>query len=194
MLKILVNAGCKINWKDHNSLCLYLAARNEYKLLWALIQRGLDVNRKIYEENRREVFWEELAWLRSGKMFMRYEMEQDQEFGDYAFDRKEKIWFRGCFAPAWKSYLVKLENSRKMNSFRKLTEINDLLAFSEDGKRCAYVIPGKTSKVYIYSLEKETCEKEITLKDSELSWFEIQFVGNRYIAVRGCDYMFWYEI
>lgn len=150
--------------------------------------------RKIYEENRREVFWEELAWLRSGKMFMRYEMEQDQDFWDYAFDRKEKIWFRGCFAPAWKSYLVKLEDSRKMDSFRKLTEINDLLAFSEDGKRCAYVIPGKTSKVYIYSLEKEACEREITLKDSELSWCEIQFVRNRYIAVRGCDYMFWYEI
>ena len=83
---------------------------------------------------------------------------------------------------------------KKMDSFRKLTEINDLLAFSEDGKRCAYVIPGKTSKVYIYSLEKEACEREITLKDSELSWCEIQFVGNRYIAVRGCDYMFWYEI
>ena len=81
--------------------------------------------RKIYEENRREVFWEELAWLRSGKMFMRYEMEQDQDFWDYAFDRKEKIWFRGCFAPAWKSYLVKLEDSRKKDSFRKLTEIND---------------------------------------------------------------------
>ena len=48
LLKILVNAGCKINWKDHNSLCLYLAARNEYKLLWALIQRGLDVNVDTY--------------------------------------------------------------------------------------------------------------------------------------------------
>ena len=48
LLKILVNAGCKINWKDHNSLCLYLAARNEYKLLWALIQRGLDINVDTY--------------------------------------------------------------------------------------------------------------------------------------------------
>lgn len=48
LLKILVNAGCEINWKDHNSLCLYLAARNEYKLLWALIQRGLDINADTY--------------------------------------------------------------------------------------------------------------------------------------------------
>lgn len=48
MLKILVNMGCCINWKDHNSLSMYLAARNEYKLLWALIEKGMNPNTRMY--------------------------------------------------------------------------------------------------------------------------------------------------
>lgn len=43
IIKILLNAGCKLKYKD-NALCYYLAARNKYKLLKALIKRGLDPN------------------------------------------------------------------------------------------------------------------------------------------------------
>ena len=73
---------------------------------------------------------------------------------------------------------------------KKIAKDVDLIATSKDKKEIAYI---KKDMLYVYSWEENLYLKKIKLQ-MKTSYNEMQFIDDKYIAVRGDSYMYWYEL
>ena len=73
---------------------------------------------------------------------------------------------------------------------KKIAKDVDLIATSKDKKKIAYI---KKDMLYVYSWEENLYLKKIKLQ-MKTPYYEMQFIDDKYIAVRDNSYMHWYEL
>lgn len=165
----------RVVWRDENAAVksiFYSDKMKDYLILY----------RKIYYRNNKEVFVEEILLGNHKKKILQRIVRNWRFIYEIMINSNNEMccFIDGC-GPG---------SILNMEEDKIIAKDVELVAASNDKKKIAYL---KKNMLYVYSWEKNAHIKKIKMQ-MKTHFYEIQFVDDKYIAVRGSDYMYWYEL
>ena len=140
--------------------------------------------RKISTYKNKEAYIDEILWIKQKKKIMQNINIQGkyESICEVMVNSNDEICCLVGFF--YNGYILNIAEDKK------IAKDVDLIATSKDKKKIAYI---KKDMLYVYSWEENLYLKKIKLQ-MKTPYYEMQFIDDKYIAVRDNSYMHWYEL